>query len=115
LQRAGRPLARIELKSPEYIGQEFFRFELAIAVAGAVIGINPFDQPDVEASKAKTRELTAAFKKTGALPGETPGIESASFRERRMLRNRDARFQSARRDRDHAQCATCCLLSTAST
>jgi hypothetical protein len=93
LQRAGRPLARIELKSPEYIGQEFFRLELAIAVAGAVIGINPFDQP----------------------PGETPGIESASFRERRMLRNRDARFQSARRDRDHAQCATCCLLSTAST
>jgi transaldolase / glucose-6-phosphate isomerase len=70
LQRAGHPLARIELKSPEYIGQEFFRFELAIAVAGAVI--NPFDQPDVEASKAKTRELTAAFEKTGALPGETP-------------------------------------------
>ena len=45
-------------------GQEFFRLELAIAVAGAVIGINPFDQPDVETSKDKTRELTAAFEKT---------------------------------------------------
>jgi transaldolase / glucose-6-phosphate isomerase len=60
------------LESPEYIGQEFFRFELAIAVAGAVNGINPFDQPDVEASKAKKRELTATFEKMGALPGETP-------------------------------------------
>jgi transaldolase / glucose-6-phosphate isomerase len=69
---AGHPVVRIVLESPEYIGQEFFRFELAIAVAGAVNGINPFDQPDVEASKAKTRELTATFEKMGALPGETP-------------------------------------------
>jgi transaldolase/glucose-6-phosphate isomerase len=63
---------RIVLKSAEYIGQEFFRFELATATAGAVIGINPFDQPDVEASKVKTRELTTAFQKTGQLPRETP-------------------------------------------
>jgi transaldolase/glucose-6-phosphate isomerase len=70
LEKAGLPVGRI--KSPEHIGQEFFRFELAIAVAGAVNGINPLDQPDVEASKAKTRELTATFDKMGALPGETP-------------------------------------------
>jgi transaldolase/glucose-6-phosphate isomerase len=72
IEKAGHPVARIVLQSPEHIGQEFFRFELAVAIAGALIGINPFDQPDVEASKAKTRELTAAFEKTGALPRETP-------------------------------------------
>ncbi len=72
LQQAGHPVARLVLDSPDQIGQEFIRFELAIAVAGAVIGINPFDQPDVEASKVKTRELTAAFERTGALPQETP-------------------------------------------
>ena len=72
VEKAGHPLVRIVLHSPEHIGQEFFRFELAIAIAGALIGINPFDQPDVEASKTKTRELTTAFERTGALPGETP-------------------------------------------
>jgi transaldolase/glucose-6-phosphate isomerase len=72
LEKAGHPVVRIVLPSPEHIGQEFFRLELATAVAGALIGINPFDQPDVEASKAKTRELTAAFEKTGALPSEAP-------------------------------------------
>jgi transaldolase/glucose-6-phosphate isomerase len=72
VRRAGHPVARILLESPEHVGQEFFRFELAIATAGAVIGIDPFDQPDVEASKTATRELNAAFEKTGTLPRETP-------------------------------------------
>jgi transaldolase / glucose-6-phosphate isomerase len=72
LQKAGHPVIRIVQKSADNIGQEFFRFEIATAIAGAVIGINPFDQPDVEASKVKTRELTSAFEKAGALPAETP-------------------------------------------
>jgi transaldolase/glucose-6-phosphate isomerase len=55
-----------------HIGQEFFRWEIATAVAGAVIGINPFDQPDVEASKLKTRALTDEYEQQGSLPGETP-------------------------------------------
>jgi transaldolase / glucose-6-phosphate isomerase len=77
LEKAGHPVVRIVLKSIEHIGQEFFRFELATAVAGAVIGINPFNQPDVEAAKIKTRELTAAFEKSGKLPAEKPVMSSA--------------------------------------
>jgi transaldolase / glucose-6-phosphate isomerase len=72
LEQAGHPVVRIALKSVEQIGQEFYRFEIAIAVAGALIGINPFDQPDVEASKIKTRELMTAFERAGSLPSETP-------------------------------------------
>ncbi len=72
LEKAGHPVVRITQTSLDNIGQEFFRFEIATAIAGSVIGINPFDQPDVEASKVKTRELTAAFDKSGALPKETP-------------------------------------------
>ncbi len=71
-RQVGHPVVRIVMKSIEHIGQEFFRFEMATAVAGAVLGINPFNQPDVEAAKIKTRELTAAFEKSGALPAEAP-------------------------------------------
>lgn len=74
LEEAGHPVVRIVMTSIDHIGQEFFRFEMATAVAGAVLGINPFDQPDVEAAKIKTRELTAAFERTGALPAEEPVI-----------------------------------------
>ena len=72
-------MVRIVLKSIDHIGQEFFRFELATAVAGSVLGINPFDQPDVESAKIKTRELTAAFEKTGALPEEEAVLSSDSL------------------------------------
>jgi transaldolase/glucose-6-phosphate isomerase len=77
LEAAGHPVVRIVMKSIDHIGQEFFRFEMATAVAGAVLGINPFNQPDVEAAKIKTRELTSAFEKTGKLPAETPVMSSA--------------------------------------
>src|SRR4029079_123338 len=74
LEAAGHPVARIVMKSIDHIGQEFFRFEMATGVAGAILGINPFNQPDVEAAKIKTRELTAAFEKTGTLPAEEAGV-----------------------------------------
>jgi transaldolase/glucose-6-phosphate isomerase len=80
LEKAGHPVIRIVQQSTENIGQEFFRFEIATAIAGAVIGINPFDQPDVEASKVKTRELTSAFEKAGALPAETPVCAEKSLK-----------------------------------
>jgi transaldolase/glucose-6-phosphate isomerase len=70
LEKAGHPITRIELNSPAHIVQEFFRFEIATATAGSILGINPFDQPDVEASKAKTRELSSAFERSGMLPEE---------------------------------------------
>ena len=76
LERAGHPVVRIVMKSIEHIGQEFFRFEMATAVAGATLGINPFNQPDVESAKIKTRELTAAFEETGALPPEEPAMST---------------------------------------
>jgi transaldolase/glucose-6-phosphate isomerase len=75
LQAAGQPVIRIALAGPDTIGQEFFRWEIAIATAGAIIGIDPFDQPDVEASKLKTRDLTDAYEKTGSLPSEHPFLE----------------------------------------
>jgi transaldolase/glucose-6-phosphate isomerase len=77
LEKAGHPVVRIVMKSIDHIGQEFFRFEMATAVAGSVLGINPFSQPDVEDAKIKTRELTAAFEKTGRLPPEKPLMSSA--------------------------------------
>ncbi len=72
LQRAGHPVARISVKDIWHIGQEFFRWEMATAVAGAIIGIDPFDQPDVEASKDKTRALTENCDKSHRLPVEAP-------------------------------------------
>jgi transaldolase/glucose-6-phosphate isomerase len=76
LERAGHPVVRIVMRSIDHVGQEFFRFEMATAVAGSILGINPFNQPDVEDAKIKTRELTAAFEKTGALPAEKPVMAS---------------------------------------
>ena len=67
LERAGHPVARISVKDIWDIGQEFFRWEMATAVAGAIIGIDPFDQPDVEASKDKTRALTDEYRKIASL------------------------------------------------
>ncbi|PDT89848.1 transaldolase [Bradyrhizobium sp. Y36] len=76
IEAAGHPVVRIVMKSIDHLGQEFFRFEMATAVAGSILGINPFDQPDVEAAKIKTRELTASFEKTGALPAEKPVVST---------------------------------------
>ena len=72
LADAGQPVVALALRDRLDIAAEFFRWEIATAVCGAVLGINPFDQPDVEASKVATRALTAAYESTGAFPVDTP-------------------------------------------
>ena len=74
LEKAGHPVIRLDIDKYD-LGAEFFRWEIAVAVAGAVIGINPFDQPDVEASKIATRKLTSEYESTGKLPAESPILE----------------------------------------
>lgn len=72
LREAGQPVLTITLHNRRQIAQEFFHWEMATAVAGAVLGIHPFDQQDVEFSKIETRRLTEAYEKTGSLPPEAP-------------------------------------------
>lgn len=74
LEAAGQPVIRFTLADKVQIAQQFFLWEFATAVAGAVIGINAFNQPDVEASKIETKKLTDAVAKDGRLPHETPFV-----------------------------------------
>ena len=76
LEKAGHPVIRITLPNVYTLGQEFFRWEIATAVAGSIIGINAFNQPDVEASKIETKKLTSEYETTGSLPPESPFLVS---------------------------------------
>ena len=94
LAELGHPVVRIEIRQLGDLGQEFFRWEVATAVAGAVLGINPFDQPDVESAKIAARALTSTYEAEGALPAAEPFIEESGIRlfaapdhARRLLRN----------------------------
>jgi transaldolase/glucose-6-phosphate isomerase len=80
LRSAGHPVVEIELADTYDLGQEFFRWEIATAVAGSILKINPFNQPDVEASKIVTRQLTEAYEKTGKLPEEAPFFDDGSVK-----------------------------------
>jgi transaldolase/glucose-6-phosphate isomerase len=91
----GQPVVRIGVHEPYGIGQEFFRWEIATAVAGARIGINPFDQPDVEASKTATRALTDEYERTGSLPGELPFLAAEGLTLYADPRNARALMASA--------------------
>ena len=72
LASAGHPVACLVLQDPADLGAEFFRWEFAVAVAGALMGINPFDEPNVTEAKDRTGELLAAYEITGALPEPEP-------------------------------------------
>jgi len=80
LEKAGHPVIRITLPNVYTLGQEFFRWEIATAVAGSIIGINAFNQPDVEASKIETKKLTSQYESTGSLPAESPFFTSKDAR-----------------------------------
>ena len=80
IEKAGHPVVRIAMPDIYDLGAEFFRWEIATAVAGSIIGINAFNQPDVEASKIATRELTSAYEKTGSLPAEKPVLEDSGVK-----------------------------------
>jgi len=79
LEKAGHAVLRISMADIYELGAEFFRWEIATAVAGSIIGINAFNQPDVEASKIATRNLTSEYEKTGSLPAEKPVVEEGGI------------------------------------
>ncbi|MDQ3088264.1 MAG: bifunctional transaldolase/phosoglucose isomerase [Acidobacteriota bacterium] len=66
------PTIKIELASTAHLGQEFFRWEFATAVAGAIMEINPFNQPDVESAKIEAKKITERYEESGELPKEMP-------------------------------------------
>ena len=79
LEKAGQPVIRIVVPDVYDVAGEFFRWEIATAVAGSVIGIDAFNQPDVEASKIETRKLTSEYEQKGSLPPESPIVADAGI------------------------------------
>jgi len=79
LAAAGHPVITIGLENLYGIFGQFFTWEVATAVCGAVMGINPFNQPDVESAKIETRALTSAYEETGKLPASTPFLTDAGI------------------------------------
>jgi len=80
LVAAGQSVVRIDLAETYDLGAEFFRWEMATATSGMVIGIDPFDQPDVESAKIEARRITSEYESTGKLAPEKPIFEDANFR-----------------------------------
>jgi len=74
LKASGRPVITIRLTDLLDLGQEFFRWEIATATAGSVLGLNPFDQPNVQESKDNTNRLLKQVEQGGTLPQEKPAL-----------------------------------------
>jgi glucose-6-phosphate isomerase len=77
LEAAGHPIVHFEISDLYEIFGQFFTWEIATAVAGSVMGINPFNQPDVESAKIETRALTSEYEKTGKLPERSPVLSDS--------------------------------------
>ncbi|MGA7930500.1 MAG: bifunctional transaldolase/phosoglucose isomerase [Candidatus Sulfotelmatobacter sp.] len=102
LEEAGQAVLRISMADIYDLGAEFFRWEIATAVAGSILGINAFNQPDVEASKIASRNLTSAYEKTGSLPAEKPVVEDGGVMLFTDEKNAAALAQAAGRDKSLA-------------
>lgn len=76
LEKAGHPIIRIGLRDVYDLGGQMFLWEMATAVAGHILGINPFDQPDVEAAKVLARRMIVQYREKGSLPDEVPFLRS---------------------------------------
>jgi transaldolase/glucose-6-phosphate isomerase len=98
LEKSGQPVVRIAIADKYDLGQAFFRWEIAVAVACSIIGVNAFNQPDVEASKIETRKLTDQYEKAGSLPAETPFFEGNGIKLFSDPKNTDALKQAAGND-----------------
>ena len=79
LAAAGHPIIRLEMTDRMDLGQEFFRWEVATAVAGHLLGVNPFDEPNVKESKDNTAALLQTFREDGALPDESPAVAQGAL------------------------------------
>ncbi len=90
LKRNGQPVVTITLRDRYDLGGEFFRWEVAIAVAGYFLAINPFDQPNVESAKILARDMVVAYQKAGHLPEPPP-----DFRDERVALWGEAPGESA--------------------
>ena len=95
LEKAGKPVVTIRVATKYDLAEEFLRWEVATAIAGSVLGIDPFDQPDVEASKLATRAITSEYEKTGRLPSEAPFFEGEGVRLFADPRNAEALKKAA--------------------
>jgi transaldolase/glucose-6-phosphate isomerase len=88
LTRLGHPVWQLQLTDALDVGAEFVRWEVATAAAGMVLGIDPFDQPNVQESKDATRTLLDAYRSRGALPVPPPLVAEpgmAAFGDPRAL------------------------------
>ena len=79
LEAAGHPVVRLHLSDAYDLGQQFFLWELATAVAGHLLGINPFDQPNVESAKVQARSLVDAYKASGHLEFPEPLMDDGQM------------------------------------
>ena len=85
---AGAPHADIEFPEPAALGAEFVRWEIATAVAGAILGINPFDEPNVQQAKDATRTLLAAYTEERAPAHDVTGSNAGRRDDDRLERRR---------------------------